>query len=85
MGSKGQVTAGDCHLSQAKKGRMGAGYNKLRRKNKKQQCKVGREQEGFSSNQTELAAFLLALCDTLLEESLLDLCDNQSLLKAVNR
>jgi len=25
---------------------MGAGYNNLRRKKKKQQCKVGREEEG---------------------------------------
>jgi len=27
---------------------MGAGYNNLRRKKKKQQCKVGREEEGSS-------------------------------------
>jgi len=46
---------------------------------------VGREGEGSSSNQPALAAFLLALCDTLIEEPLLYLCDNQSLLKAVNR
>jgi len=32
-----------------------------------------------------LAAFLLVLRDTLIEEPLLYLCDNQSLLKAVNR
>jgi len=32
-----------------------------------------------------LEAFLLALRDTLIEEPLLDLCDNKSLLKAVNR
>jgi len=32
-----------------------------------------------------LAAFLLALRDTLIEEQLLYLCDNQSLLNAVNR
>ena len=64
---------------------MGAGYNNLRRKKKKQQCKVGREEEGSSSNQPELAAFLLALRDTLIEEPMLYLCDNQSLLKAVTR
>ena len=57
----------------------------LRRKNKKQQCKVGREEEGFSSNQSELAAFFLALRDTPIEEPLLYLCDNQSLLKTVTR
>ena len=33
----------------------------------------------------ELAAFFLALCDTLIEEPLLYLCDNQSFLKAVTR
>ena len=58
----------------------------MRRKKKKQQCKVGLGvQEGSSSNWPELAAFFLALRDTLIEEPLLYLCDNQSLLKAVTR
>ena len=39
---------------------------------------MGREEEGFSSNRPELAAFLLALRDTLIRELLLYLCDNQS-------
>jgi hypothetical protein len=77
-GFQGQVTAGDGS-------KMGAGYNNLRRKRKKQQCKVGREEEGSSSNRPELAAFFLALLDTPIEEPLLYLCDNQSLLKAVTR
>jgi len=64
---------------------MGAGYNNLRRRKKKQQCKVGREEEGSSSNQPESAAFLLALRDTLIEEPMLYLCDNQSLLNSVTR
>ena len=64
---------------------MGAGYHNLKRKKKKQQCKVGREEEGSSSNRPELAAFFLALRDTLIEEPLLYLCDNQSLLRAVTR
>jgi len=64
---------------------MGAGYDNLRRKKNKQQCKVGREEEGSSSNWPELTAFFLVLCDTLIEEPLLYLCDNQSLLKAVNK
>ena len=72
---QGQVTAGD---GSDKQGKMGAGYNNLRKKRKKQQCKVGREEEGSSSNRPELAAFLLALRDTLIEEPLLYLCDNQS-------
>ena len=46
-----------------------------------------REEEGSSSNRPELAALLLALRDTLVEEPLLYLCDDQwqLLLKAVNR
>jgi len=79
-GFQGQVTAGD---SSDKQGKMGAGYNNLSRKKKKQQC--GREEEGSSSNWPQLAAFLLALRDMLIEEPLLYLCDNQSLLKAVNK
>jgi len=55
---------------------MGAGYDNLRRKKEKQQCKVGRGEEGSSANQPELAVFLLALRDTLIEEPLLYLCDN---------
>jgi len=81
-GFQGQVAAGD---GSDKQGKMGAGYNNLRRQKKKQQCKVGREEEGSSSNQPELAAFFLALRDTLIEKPLLYLCDNQSLLKAVTR
>jgi len=46
---------------------------------------VGRKEEGSSSNRPELAAFLLALRDAMIEEPLLYLCDNQSLFKAVNR
>ena len=67
-GSQGQVTAGD---GSDKKGKMGAGYNNLRRKEKKQQCKVGREKEGSKLKSAESAAFLLALRDTPIEEPLL--------------
>ena len=81
-GFQGQVTAGE---GSDQKGKMGAGYDNLRRKKKKQQCKVGREEEGSSSNWPELAACLLALRDTLIVELLLYLCDTESLLKAVNR
>jgi len=67
-GFQGQITAGD---SSDKQGKMGVGYNNLRRKKEKQQCEVGREEEGSSSNQPELAVFFLALRDTLIEELLL--------------
>ena len=73
---QGQVTAGD---GSDKQGKTGAGYNNLRRNKKKQQCKVGREEEGSISHQPELAAFLLANRDTPIEEPLLYLCDNQLL------
>jgi len=47
---------------------------------------VVREEEVASSKRPELTALLLVLGDTLIEEPLrLYLCDNQSLLKAVNR
>jgi len=81
-GFQGQLMAGDGSDKQCI---MGAGYNNLRRKKKKKQCKVGCEEEGCSSNRTELAAFFLAPRDMLIEEPLLSLCDNQSLLKAVTR
>jgi len=79
---QGQVAASD---GSDKQGKMGAAHNNLRRKRKRQQCKVGREEEGSCSNRPELAAFLLALRDTPIEEPLLYLCDNQLLLKAVSR
>ena len=44
---------------------------------------MGREEEGSSSNVPESAAFVLVLRDTLIEELLLYLCDNQSLLKGI--
>ena len=40
---------------------------------------------GLQLKLPELAAFLLALRDTLIKGPLLYLCDNQSLMKAVNR
>jgi len=53
-GFQGQVTAGD---GSDKKGKLGAGYSKLRRKLKRQQCKYERGEEGSSSNRHEWAAF----------------------------
>jgi len=46
-GFQGQVTAGDGS-------KMGAGYNNLRRKKKKQQCKGGRGEEGTNRKRPEL-------------------------------
>ena len=64
---------------------MGAGYVNLRGKRKRQQRKVGREEEGSSSNCPELATFVLAVLCTPVTKPMLYLCDNQALLKAVKR
>ena len=64
---------------------MGAGYVNLRNQRIRQQRKVGREEEGSSSNCPELAAFVLALRGTPVTKLMLYLCDNQALLKAVKR
>ena len=82
-GFRGTVTAGDG--SNQKGGEMGAGYVNLRKQRKRQQRKVGREEEGSSSNRPELAAFVLALRGTPVTKPMLYLCDNQALLKAVKR
>ena len=80
-GFRGTVTVGDG--SNQKRGEMGAGYVNLRKQRKRQQRKVGREEEGSSSNCPELAAFVLALCGTPVTKPMLYLCDNQALLKTV--
>jgi len=64
---------------------MRAGYMNLRKQKKRQQRKVGREEEGSSSNRPELAAFVLALHGTPVTKPMLYLCDNQAMLKAVKR
>ena len=46
---------------------------------------MGHEEGGSSSNHPELAAFVLALRGTPVTKSMLYLCDNQALLKAVKR
>jgi len=82
-GFRGTVTAGD--RSNQKGGNMGAGYVNLRKQRKRQQRKVGCEEEGSSSNRPELAAFVLALRGTPVTNPMLCLCDNQALLKALKR
>jgi len=64
---------------------MGAGYVNLREKREKQQRKVGREEQGSSSNRPELAAFVLAWSGTSVTKPMLYLCDNQALLKSVKK
>jgi len=66
---------------------MGAGYVNLRKQRKRQQRKVGREEEGSSSNRAEPAAFVLALrgIPGPVTNPMPYLCDNQALLKAVKK
>jgi len=64
---------------------MGAGYVNLRKQRKRQQRKVGCEEEGSSSDRPELAAFVLALGGPPVTTPMLYLCDNQALLKAIKR
>jgi len=71
---RGTVTAGDG--SDQKGGKRGADYVNLRGKKKRQQKKVGHEEEGSSSNRPELAAFVLALRGTPVTKPMLYLCDN---------
>ena len=80
---RGTVTAGDG--SNQKCGKMGAGYANLRKHRKRQHMKVGREEEGSSSNCPELSAFVLALRRTPVTKPMPYWCDNQALLKAVKR
>jgi len=82
-GFRGTVTAGDG--SNQKGGKMETGYVNLRKQRKRQQRKVGREEEGSSSNCPKLAAFVLALRGTPVTKTMLYLCDYQALLKAVKR
>jgi len=64
---------------------MGAGHVNQREKRKRQQRKVARKEEGSGSNRPELTASVLALRGTWapVTKSMLYLCDNQALLKAV--
>jgi len=82
-GFRGTATAGNG--SNQKGAKMGAGYVNLRKQRKRQQRKVGREEEGFSLNRPKLADFVLALRGTPVTSPMLYLCDNQALLKAVKR
>jgi len=80
-GFRGTVTAGDG--SNQNGGKIGTGYVNLQKQRKRQKRKVGREEEGSSSNCPELVAFVLALRSTPVTKPMLYLCDKQALLKAV--
>jgi len=68
-GFRSKITAGDG--SNQKGGKMGAGYVNPQKQRKRQQRKVGREEEGSSLNRPELAAFVLALRGTSVTKPML--------------
>jgi len=61
------------------------GYINLRGGKKRQQRKVGHEEEGSCSNCPVLAALVLALRSTPVTKPMLHLCDNQALFEDVKR
>ena len=68
------------------RGRMGAGAFCLGDPSEMKQCVgLGREEKGTSSNRLELAALVLALRATKTTNDMLYLCDNQALLKTVQK
>jgi hypothetical protein len=70
--SRGTFTSGDGSQANQKGAKMGTGYVNLRGKKKRQQRKVGRDEEGSSSNCPELAAVVLALRGTPVTTHMLD-------------
>ena len=67
------------------KGCMGSGCCRLKLPGADQQIRVGREEEGTSSNRPELGGVVLALRQAELSDDVLILCDNESVLKAVKK
>ena len=61
-----------------KDGRMGAGCCKFRKEGEDRRARVGREEEGASSNRPELGGVVLSLQSAALSEDALLLCDNEA-------
>ena len=63
-----------------KDGRMGSGCCKFKEEAASKCARVGREEEGTSSNRPELGGIVLALQSAALSEDALLLCDNVAVL-----
>jgi hypothetical protein len=73
-------------MGRAKTGRWGQGACCKFREEEADKCaRVGREEEGMSSNRPELGGIVLALQSTALSEDALLLCDNEAVLKVINQ
>jgi ribonuclease HI len=68
-----------------KDGRMGAGCCKFREEGEGRRARVGREEEGASSNRPELGGVVLALQSAALSEDALLLCDNEAVLRVIKK
>jgi ribonuclease HI len=68
-----------------KDGQMGSGCCKLREEEADKCARMGRKEEGRSSNRPELGGVVLALQSTALSEDALLLCDNEAVLRNVKK
>jgi hypothetical protein len=68
-----------------KDGKMGSGCYKFGEKGEGKCARVGREDEGTSSNRPELGGVVLALQSAALSEDALLLCDNEAVLRVIRK
>jgi ribonuclease HI len=68
-----------------KDGKMGSGCCKFKEEGASKCARVGREEEGTSSNRPELGGIVLALQSAALSEDTLLLCDNEAVLCVIKK
>ncbi len=68
-----------------KDGKMGSGRCKFKEEGADKCARVGREEEGTSSNRPELGGIVLALQSAALSEDALLLCDNEAVLCVIKK
>ena len=68
-----------------KEGKMGSGCHKFREEGEGKCARVGREEEGMSSNRPELGGVVLALQSAALSEDALLMCDNEAVLRVIRK
>ncbi len=68
-----------------KDGKMGSGCFKFKEEGASKCARVGREEEGTSSNRPELGGIVLALQSAALSEDAFLLCDNEAVLCVIKK
>ena len=68
-----------------KDGKMGSGCCKFKEEGADKCARVGREEEGTSSNRPELGGIVLALQSAALSKDTLLLCDNEAVLCVIKK